>query len=159
MNRTGRPFEPGNHFGHGRPRGSRNKRTQLAQQMLDDNAGHLMRKVLLQALQGDPATLRMLVGYILPRHRDTPVNIGPLPMGTIDELAQASATVLQKTASGEITPGDAQTISGLIEAHRKVLEAQQLDHRLRAMEERFQGQPGNDGGQLGPEELAPIYSA
>src|SRR5260370_17933086 len=34
--KRGRPFEPGNKFGHGRPGGSKNKRTQLAQKLFED---------------------------------------------------------------------------------------------------------------------------
>lgn len=141
MKHSGRPFEPGNHFGRGRPRGARNKRTLLAQQILDERAEPIMRKAILQGIQGDSAMLRMLLGYILPRRRDAPVNIGPLPMGTIEELAQASATVLQKTASGQITPNEAQIISGLIESHRKVLETQQFDQRIHVVEKLLGVQP------------------
>jgi hypothetical protein len=103
MVKRGRPFEPGNKVGGGRPRGSRNKRGLLAQQLLDSHEEAVIRKALLLALQGDVSILRTLVGHILPRRGDPPVKTGPLPMGTVEELAQTSEAVLKRVASGQIT--------------------------------------------------------
>ena len=37
MAQRGRPFQPGNKFGRGRPRGSRNKKTILIEEFLAEN--------------------------------------------------------------------------------------------------------------------------
>lgn len=67
-----RPFEPGNHFGRGRPKGSRNKRSLLAKQLLDEHGEAIVRKALVIALQGDPAMWRTLLSFILARPKDLP---------------------------------------------------------------------------------------
>jgi hypothetical protein len=38
----GRPFQPGSHFGRGRPKGSPNKKTLQAQKLFEDNAAAIM---------------------------------------------------------------------------------------------------------------------
>jgi len=137
MGNLGRPFEPGNKFGRGRPRGSRNKKSLLAQQLLDNHGAALVRKAVLEAIKGNVPMLRMLLGYILPRHTDQPVKTGPLPMGTAAEISQSSQALLQQVASGKITPSQAHDIFALLEAQRKIIETQDFDARLRAVERRL----------------------
>jgi len=144
MVKKGRPFEPGNKFGRGRPPGSRNKRGLSAQQLLDSHGDAVVRTALMVGLKGDASMLRTLLGHILPRRKDLPVKTGPLPMGTAEELVQASEIVLKKVASGEITAGAAREIFDMIEARRQLIETRDFDCRLRAIEQRVQAQLGDD---------------
>ena len=133
--KRGRPFEPSNKFGRGRPKGSRNKRTLLLQELLDEHAPALMRKCLVMALQGDGPLLRLLLGTKLPRPLDAAVKIGRLPLNTTDELSHAHRTVLNKLTSGLITPTQAQQIDALLESHRRFLETENLAKRLQSLED------------------------
>lgn len=135
MEKIGRPFEAGNKFGRGRPRGSRNKRTLLAQDLLDAHAEPLVRKALLEALKGDKPLMRTLLGYILPRQRDLPPKMGPLAMGTAEELSQSSEAILRDVTAGKITIYDARIMFQLFETRRRVIETQEFDARLRAAEQ------------------------
>jgi len=135
MPARGKPFAPGNKLGRGRPRGSRNKTTLLAQELLDSYAEPLVRKCLHMALQGDPKAMQLCMDRILPARRDLPMKLGKLPMGTAAELCEASATVLQKAASGQLTVMQAQGFSGLIENHRSMIETVHMDARLRTIEQ------------------------
>ena len=102
MVKIGRPFEPGNKLGRGRPRGSRNKNSLLTRELLDRHGEALVRKAVVQALKGDVPMLRTLLAHILPRRTDPPVKTGPLPMGTAEEISQSSQAVLQQVASGKM---------------------------------------------------------
>ena len=82
----GRPFQPGNQFGRGRPRGSGNKKAQLPQELLDLHADEIVHKSIEIAQNGDSQILRFLLGHLLPPPRELPVKVGPLPMGTAAEL-------------------------------------------------------------------------
>jgi len=144
MAKKGRPFEPGNKFGRGRPRGSRNKKTLLAQELLDSHGDAVVRKALMVGLRGDAAMLRCLLDHLLPRRRDLPVKTGPLPMGTAEELSQTSELVLKKVASGQLTVSAAREIFALMEARRQVIETRDFESQLRAIEKHLQGQPGGD---------------
>ncbi len=89
MAQRGRPFEAGNKFGRGRPRGSKNMTTILAQQLLDSRAEPIAAKALTMALQGDKAALRIVMDRILPVRRETRVNIGTLPTKTSADVSKA----------------------------------------------------------------------
>ena len=129
----GKPFEPGNKLGRGRPRGRRNKTT-LAQQLLDSHAESLVRKCLVSALQGDSKAMQLCMDRVIPARRELPVKIGKLSLGTAAELSQASELVTQKVAAGQVTPSQGHAIAELIERRRKVLETEDLERRLQALE-------------------------
>jgi len=134
MAKRGRPFEPGNKLGRGRPRGSRNKTTMAAQELLNSHAEPVMRKALLMAMQGNAPILRAVMDRILPARGDAPVKIGHLPVATIADLSKASETVLKKAASGELSLTEAKGVADLIEGRRKIIETEEIEKRLRAVE-------------------------
>jgi hypothetical protein len=138
MVKRGRPFEPGNKFGRGRPPGSRNKRSLGAVQLLESHGESVVGKALVEAMKGDIQMLRTLVGHLLPRRRDVPVKTGPLPVHTTEELAQSSEAVLQRVILGQITLPEAHQLMDLIESQRRVMETRDLDARLRALEKATQ---------------------
>jgi len=134
MATRGRPFEPGNKLGRGRPRGSRNKTTLVAGELLHSYALALMRKAIALALQGDIRMLCYLLERLLPALKEAPVKIGNLQIATIADLSKANETVVKKGTSGEIGLTQAQQAADLIEGRRKVLETEEIEKRLRALE-------------------------
>src|ERR1035441_3629544 len=116
----GRPFEPGNKCGRGRPKGSPNKKRPQAQEIFEQNSGAIMALAINRSRE-DPPMLRMLASRIVPRQRELPVKIGRLPMSTLSDLDRASEATLQKAAGGKISPSEARDICTLIENRRRVL--------------------------------------
>ena len=133
--KRGRPFEPGNKFGRGRPKGSRNKFRLIPQQLLDEYTPALMHKSLALALQGDVPLLRMLLGTKLPRPSDSVVNIGRLPTNTIEDLAEAQRKVCDQVTTGKITPMQGGYIKDQLESRRQFIETQELAKRVRTLEQ------------------------
>lgn len=129
----GRPFQPGNTFGRGRPKGSRNARTQLAQKLFEDHSASIMALAINRS-RDDPQMLRMLASRIVPRQRDLPIKVGRLPMNTLEDLDRASAETLKRATSGKISLSEALDLSTMIETRRRVLETQDLNRRLSALE-------------------------
>ena len=66
-----KPGQSGNPAG--RPPGSRNKTTLLAQGLLDSNAEALIKKLIQMALEGDTAAMRLAIERILPPRKDLPL--------------------------------------------------------------------------------------
>jgi hypothetical protein len=136
----GRPFEPGNKLGRGRPPGSRNRRSVAAQELLDGYAESVIRQSLVVAMKGDHSMLRTLLGYVLPRRRDLPVKTGTLRTGSTAELSESSQTILKKVASGQLTPSEALVIGELLESRRRIIETEQMETRLRNLEQHLAGE-------------------
>jgi len=130
----GRPFQSGNKFGRGRPRGSRNKRSRVAQRLLYEHSESLVRKAMVEALKGDAPLLRTLLPYVLPRWKDAPVLTGKLPTRTIADLSNAMDAILQRVSGGELTLQDGHTLADLISTKMSVLVNVELEDRVSKLE-------------------------
>jgi len=97
----------------GRPKGSVNKMTLLAQQMMTDRGPMIVEKVMGMALQGDVHCLKMCMDRILPVHKaidssktkqDSQIVIN---VGTSSEIqAKISETPIEKLVNPETKEDD-----------------------------------------------------
>jgi Family of unknown function (DUF5681) len=131
----GRPFEPGESGNpNGRPKGARNRATVLAEAMLDGDAEAITRKLIEKATEGDTTALRLCLERLLPPKRDRPVTFDLPKIETAADAVKASSSVLAACAAGDLSPGDAAEIMKLISSHTRVLETNELEARLAALE-------------------------
>lgn len=131
--KRGRPFEPGNKFGRGRPKGSRNKKASVAQKIFDDNSPAIIATAI-NASREDRPMLRMLAGHIVSRRKDTPLKLSKLPMRTLQDLDRTSEIILNKATSGKICLSQALDVCAVIETRRRVLMSLDIEQRLIALE-------------------------
>jgi hypothetical protein len=129
-------FQPGNTFGRGRPKGSRNKATIALQEMLDGHGESITRKCALLALKGDPTALRLCMERLIPPRKEHPVIFKLSAATTATEVAAAVDAVLQGVARGKLTPAEGQMIANILEGRRRVIETEELEGRLQALESR-----------------------
>jgi hypothetical protein len=132
----GRPFQPGNTFGLGRPKGSRNKTTKKMNEMLEKYSEPIFQKCMSMAMKGDRVALKLCVERLFPARRDGYVQMPPLPRTqTMQDLAEGNQRVLQAVARGQITPGDGEAISRILEERRRVIESVEWEARIAALEQ------------------------
>lgn len=103
----GRPFQPGNQFGRGRPKGSRNKTTMVAQKLLEDHSESIVRKCIVEALKGDRYAQRICMERIIPASRDSCIRIKLPRTITARDVDHAAEQVVQSVAAGRIRPRQA----------------------------------------------------
>ena len=135
----GRPFQPGNSFGRGRPKGAKNKATVLAQQLLDEHAEAIIRKLLVQALKDDRSAMKLCVSRILPASHDRSIHMPRLPISSAADLDTSSRRVIHAVTDGEITPNEGEIVVNILEGRRRILESVSLEKRLKALEESAPG--------------------
>jgi hypothetical protein len=133
--KPGKKWKPGQSGNpKGRPQGSRNKATILAQEMLDSEVAALVRRCIDLALAGDRVALRLCLERLLPPRKDVPVKL-PLPkIKDPQDLIKAMAAVLAAVAAGELTPTEAAPLGQLLEFMRRSIEVNDLDARLEQLE-------------------------
>lgn len=134
MTVRGRPFEAGNKFGRGRPRGSRNKASLAAQALLDGHSEALVKKCMHMALSGDSTAMRLCIERLLPTCKELPVSVAPLRGRTAAEIAQTFDGLLKQLSYGQLTPAEAQTIANMLEMRRRTLETVEHEARLKLLE-------------------------
>jgi hypothetical protein len=124
-------FKAGN---SGRPKGSRNRVTMLAEQLLDGEADEIIRKIIEKAKQGDVTCLRLCLDRLVPPRRDRPIPFKLPPMNSADDASKAMAAITNAVACGELTPPEAAELSNVIVGYVKAIEAAEFEKRLCALE-------------------------
>lgn len=128
-----KPGESGNP--NGKPKGSRHKATQMAQEMIGAESEAVIRKVIEKALDGDVACLRLCLERLAPAMKDRPVNVElPVIHGAEDAVTVMGA-LLAKVSEGEITPSEAVAMTGIVETYRRTIETSEFEKRIAALEE------------------------
>jgi hypothetical protein len=132
----GRPFEPGKSGNpKGRPKGSRNQATLLAEALLDGEAEAITRKLINAALEGDTTALRLCLERLLaPRRERRVVFELPNKIESAADAVRASSMVLTECAAGNLSPSEASEVMALISSHVRVLEVTEIEARLTALE-------------------------
>jgi hypothetical protein len=131
----------GGRFAAGNPGkrpGTRNKATLAALAMLEGEAEALTRRCVEMALAGDATAMRLCLDRLLPRGRAVRLH---LPLQTLDDLEAATAAVTAALAEGTVSLDEVATLTGLVEARRRLLETTELERRLTALEAREAERP------------------
>jgi hypothetical protein len=120
----------------GRAKGSRHKATLAALALLEGDLEAITQVCVDKAKAGDLMAVKLILDKLLPTRRERSINLKfPNVKGTQD-LPRALETVMQAVAAGELTPGEGQTITAMLEAYRKGLEFTDIESRLRTLEEK-----------------------
>jgi hypothetical protein len=131
----GRPFKAGQSGNpKGRPPGSRNATTLAVETLLDGEAEELTRKATELAKGGDLAALRICLDRIAPPRRDRHVAFALPPMTKPADAVKAMASIVAAVAAGELTPSEASELTKLVESYTRILETEDHEERLRALE-------------------------
>jgi hypothetical protein len=128
----GRPFKPGN---PGRPPGSKNKITQMVEQLVEGQAEQLVQKMLELAQAGDVSCLRMILDRLWPPRKGQPVNVVMPPINTSQDVLPAIASIWTAIREGRLTPDEASALSVVIDRSIQAIELHDITKRIAALEE------------------------
>lgn len=130
----GRPFQPGNKFGKGRPAGSRNKVTLALEALIEGQGAEVVTAVIYAAKNGDMAAAKALLDRLVPPRKSAPVS-APLPsIAGAADLESALLEVFNQMAAGNLAPDEAVQLTGIISNHAKLHETLNLETRLSELE-------------------------
>jgi hypothetical protein len=128
----GRPFKPGN---PGRPPGSRNKTTLIAELLAEGQAEQLVQKVLELAQAGDVSCLKMMLDRLWPARKGQPVNVVMPPIKTSQDLIPAIRSIWEGIREGRLTPEEAGVLSIVMDRSIQAIELHNIIKRIATLEE------------------------
>lgn len=108
--------------------------TLVALAAMEEGADAIAKKVVEMAKQGDMSAARLVLERLVPPAKERPIFLTLPDTSSADGVAQAQAAILQAVAAGDILPGEAATLAGIVEARRKAVETQELEARISALE-------------------------
>jgi hypothetical protein len=134
--RFGRPFRKGESGNPaGRPRGLRNRKTQLAELLLEGEAETLVGKAVEMALGGDAATMRLCLDRLIAPRRERVVPFALPPIEGAADIAAAMAAIARALAEGTLSPGEALALSQTVDTFIRAIDARDFERRLRRLEQ------------------------
>jgi hypothetical protein len=134
--RRGGTFQPGQSGNPaGKPKGTRHVATRLAEALIDGRAKELVDKAVDMALAGDPTAMRIVMDRLCPPRRERSVSLDMPSIQSAADLITAAAALTDATASGDITPGEAASLSTLVRNVAKAIETVEIVARLARLEE------------------------
>jgi Family of unknown function (DUF5681) len=124
----------------GRRPGSRNTATLLIEQLLGDATKDITEKAIELAKAGDSTALRLCMDRIVPARKDRHIAFKLPKLEKPEDAVAAAAAIVEAVAGAELTPSEPAEMMKLVEGYIRILEAEDHEQRLRALE----GQ-SNDG--------------
>jgi hypothetical protein len=144
----GKPFEPGNSFGKGRPKGSRNRSTAAALALLHEHSEALIKKCIAEALKGNMIAMRLCIERILPVLQESAVNFKVGATDTCAEVGQVQDSILKEVSKGRIVPKQGAIVVNILEGKRRTIENQKLEERVSVLESIIAEDDTPDSGKL-----------
>jgi hypothetical protein len=84
---------------------------------------------------GDRLVARSPVRRLAPATKSRPVQVDLPAIEKADDVLKAQGATIEAMASGQITPDEAATIAGVLDAKRKAIETVQLEERVAKLEQ------------------------
>lgn len=79
----------------------------------------------------------------MPARRQRALHFKLPPVKTMAEVAAASELVVSGVARGQLTPAEGQAFSGMLEGRRRMIETEELDQRIRVLEDLTKASTGS----------------
>jgi hypothetical protein len=118
----------------GRPPGSRNKATILAETMFQGEAETIIRMAIDKAKEGDITAIRLCLDRVFPRLRDRATLFDLPPINNAREALEALTGIVAGVRAGEITAAEGCELSKLVDHYLRALEAKDFEPRLDMLE-------------------------
>lgn len=110
----------------GRPRGSRNKATLMAQALLDGEAENITRKLIDEALSSNMQALKLCIERLVGPRKSQPLLCQLPPIETPADIARAYDALWAALGEGELTPQESSPFLAVLDGKRKAIETDQL---------------------------------
>lgn len=118
----------------GKPVGTRNRASLLAEQLIGDEAEKLVRAVIDKALAGDSTCLRLCLERLAPPVRERAARISLPAVESVNDALPILSGLIAGVASGDVLPGEAVAVAGVVESFRRAVESRDLERRIAELE-------------------------
>ena len=121
----------------GKPKGTLHRTTRAILAMMEGEAEAITRKAIDLALAGDSVAMRLVMERLASPVRERPVSVALPKINAAADLIAAAAALTDAVAQGEVTPGEAASLSTLVGNVVKAVETFELSERLAKLEEQI----------------------
>jgi hypothetical protein len=120
----------------GKPKGTLHKATRAALELLGGDLEAITQECIKQAKEGNLMAAKLVLDKLIPSAKELPLSLSLPKVDGAADLPAALSAVMAAVAQGDITPGEGQALTAMLEAYRKGLEFTDIEARLRTLEEK-----------------------
>ena len=142
-------FKPGHKPTGGRPKGSRNMRTEIYEGIVRGHDEALVKTLISEAGNArNMGAMRILMDRMWPVRpfKEEPVEFALPKLDDSGDVLKAGQRLMASAARGEMAIGDAERIMGLLNGLRAMIETVDLAKRVDAMQEALEALKAAAGG-------------
>ena len=118
----------------GRPKGSKNRKTLMAELLLEGESEALARKAIELALGGSESALRLCLDRLIAPRREPRVAFALPPIEGSEDIVSAMAAVTGAVADGTLSPGEAYALAQTVDTFLRAIDARDFERRLKQLE-------------------------
>lgn len=119
----------------GRPLGSRNKASLMAEQLFADDIESVCKAVIAKAKSGDMYAAKIVLDRLLPPRKDAPVNIQLPELKTTNDVLKAIECVTHAIATGDLTPSEGEALARVLNINANAIELYEFESMLNQLEQ------------------------
>lgn len=108
--------------------------TLRTQTLIDGEAEAITRQCIKAALDGDRASLKLIMERLVPPRRSRALNISLPTIRTVEDIPKAQGAILAAVAGGKLTPEEAEILGRVISQYRQAWEIAEILSRLDEVE-------------------------
>ena len=125
----------------GRPRGTLNRATVLAQELLAARVESIAGKLIELAEGGDMRAIRVCMDRLAPVIKHQPIAVELPPIEKPADSVEAAASIAAAVAAGELTATEAAELAKVVDVYVGALASRGFDERLSKLEKEIGGAP------------------
>lgn len=118
----------------GRPQGSRNKASLMAEKLFSEDVQGVCKSVIAKAKSGDMQAAKIILDRLLPPRKDNPIKIELPEIKTSNDILRAIGNITQAISQGEISPLEGEALARIIDTNTKAIELYEFESRLIKLE-------------------------
>ena len=119
----------------GKRPGTRHNTTQAALKLLGGDLEAITQECIRQAKEGNLMAVKLVLDKLIPSAKELPLSLSLPKVEGAADLPAALSAVMVAVVQANITPGEGQALTAMLEAYRKGIELADIEARLTALEE------------------------
>src|SRR5262249_42236804 len=122
----------------GRRKGSRNRVTELAEELAGAGVEGMTRRLIAEASLGNGAAMRLYSDRIWPKRRGAPIKFEMPPVRSLADVPVAHAAICRGVTDGELSVEEFEMLSRGVNHMKRSLDEAEIDARLERHEAMLQ---------------------
>lgn len=120
---------------NGKAKGTKNRATLAAEQLLQGDLDSICRKLVEEALTGNVQAIKLVLDRVLPPKKDRVIDVQLPKLQTTDDAVNAISIIIDALGSGEITPSEGEAMSRVVDVFIKTLQEYEIEKRVSMLEQ------------------------